>query len=172
MLRFEDSAPAGPPLPDGILAGTPAVAWSGRTVADMTAWDDIYLWLAGFQPGFCRPGQAGGVQLAGGGPVMKTGWYPFAIARDQALSYLTVRDLPDGGVELGAHVYGDHAGEAAAMLIRHLHAWDARGRDLPGDSFAYWPDGAIPHLPGRLVSAFRKRHGAVTITWPPGRTAS
>jgi hypothetical protein len=27
---------------------------------------------------------------------MKTGWYPFAIARDGALSYLTVRDLPDG----------------------------------------------------------------------------
>src|SRR5262249_38924165 len=29
MLRFEDGAPADPPLPDGILAGEPAVAWSG-----------------------------------------------------------------------------------------------------------------------------------------------
>jgi hypothetical protein len=28
---------------------------------------------------------------------MKTGWYPFAIARDGTLSYLAVRDLPDGG---------------------------------------------------------------------------
>ena len=62
----------------------------------MTPWSDLYLWLAGFQPGFWRLDQAGDPQLAGGGPVMKTGWYPFAIARNGALSYLTVRDLPAG----------------------------------------------------------------------------
>jgi protein-L-isoaspartate(D-aspartate) O-methyltransferase len=103
---------------------------------------------------------------------MKTGWYPFAVARDQALSYLTVRDLPDGGVELGAHAYGDHAEEAAAAMIRHLHAWDARGRDLPEDSFAFCLDGASARPPGRLETAFRKCHGTVTITWPPERAAS
>jgi protein-L-isoaspartate(D-aspartate) O-methyltransferase len=172
MLRFEDGAPADPPLPDDILAGEPTVAWSGLTAPDMTPWDDIYLWLAGFQPGFCRLDQGGGVQLAGGGPVMKTGWYPFAVAAGQALSYLTVRDLPDGGVEFGARAYGEQAEQAVARLVRHLHAWDARGRVLPEDSFAYWPDSAGLRPPGRLVSAFRKSRGTVTITWPPERTAS
>jgi protein-L-isoaspartate(D-aspartate) O-methyltransferase len=171
-LRFEDGAPAGPPLPDDVLAGDPAEAWSGLTIADMTPWSDIYLWLAGFEPGFCRLDQSGDLQLAGGGPVMKTGWYPFAIARDGALSYLAVRDLPGGGVEFGAHAYGDRAEQAAATLIRHLRAWDARGRDLPDDCFAFWPDGTTPCPPGRLVTAFRKRHGTVTITWPPERAAS
>ena len=172
-LRFEDGAPARPPLPDDVLASGPAEAWSGLTIADMTPWSDLYLWLAGFQPGFCRLDQAGDPQLAGGGPVMKTGWYPFAIALDGTLSYLTVRDLPDGGgVEFGAYAYGDRAEQATATLIRHLHAWDARGRNLPEDSFAYWPDGSTLHPPGLLATSFRKRRGTVTITWPPERTAS
>jgi protein-L-isoaspartate(D-aspartate) O-methyltransferase len=171
-LRFEDGAPAGPPLPDDVMDGDPVTAWSGLTIADMTPWSDVYLWLAGFEPGFCRLDQTGDPQLAGGGPVMKTGWYPFAIARDGTLSYLAVRDLPGGGVEFGAHAYGNHAEQAAATLIRHLHAWDARGRDLPEDSFAFWPDDGMLRPPGRLVTAFRKRHGTVTITWPPERAAS
>jgi protein-L-isoaspartate(D-aspartate) O-methyltransferase len=172
-LRFEDGAPAGPPLPDDVLDGDPVTSWSGLTIADMTAWSDVYLWLAGFEPGFCRLDQSGDPQLAGGGPVMKTGWYPFAIAREGTLSYLAVRDLPDGGgVEFGAHAYGDRSEQAAATLIRHLRAWDAHGRDLPEDSFAFWPDGASPRPPGQLVTAFRKRHGTVTITWPPERAAS
>jgi protein-L-isoaspartate(D-aspartate) O-methyltransferase len=36
LLRYEDGAPAEPPLPDGILAREPATAWSGLTIADMT----------------------------------------------------------------------------------------------------------------------------------------
>ena len=101
---------------------------------------------------------------------MKTGWYPFAIARDGALSYLTVRDLRDGsGVEFGAVAYGHYAAEAAAALVGHLRAWDARGRDLSEDAFAYWPDGTKPPLPDRLLSVFRKHHGAATITWPRQR---
>jgi protein-L-isoaspartate(D-aspartate) O-methyltransferase len=171
-LRFEDDSPAGPPLPDGILASEPAEAWSGLTIAEMTPWCDVYLWLAGFEPGFCRLDQAGDPQLAAGGPVMKTGWYPFAIARDGTLSYLTVRDLPGGGgVEFGALAYGTHANDAAATLIGHLHAWDARGRNLPQDAFTYWPNGTTPPLPDRLLSVFRKRHGAATITWPAERPA-
>jgi protein-L-isoaspartate(D-aspartate) O-methyltransferase len=166
-LRFEDGAPARPPLPDDILASDPAEAWSGITIADMTPWSDLYLWLAGFQPGFCRLDQAGDPQLAGDGPVMKTGWYPFAIASDGRLSYLTVRDLPDGsGIEFGALAYGRRADDAAAALIGHLRAWDARGRDLPPDAFTYRPDGITPSLPGTLLSVFRKRHGAAAITWP------
>lgn len=170
-LRYEDDPPAEPPLPSDILAGEPATAWSGLTIADMTPWSDVYLWLAGFAPGFCRLDQAGDPQLAGGGPVMKTGWYPFAVARDGTLSYLTVRDLPDGsGVEFGALAYGHRAAEAAAALVGHLRSWDARGRDLPQDAFTYWPDGTTPPLPDRLLSVFHKRHGTATITWPPERT--
>jgi protein-L-isoaspartate(D-aspartate) O-methyltransferase len=170
-LRFEDDAPVGPPLPDSILARDPATAWSGLTIANMTAWSDLYLWLAGFAPGFCRLDQADDPQLAGGGPVMKTGWFPFAIARDGVLSYLTVRDLPDGsGVEFGAVAYGDGAADAVAALVGHLRAWDARGRDLPQDAFAYWPEGTTPPLTGTLLSVFRKRHGSAVITWPPERT--
>jgi protein-L-isoaspartate(D-aspartate) O-methyltransferase len=172
-LRFEDDAPARPPLPDDILSSDPAEAWSGLTIADMTPWSDLYLWLAGFQRGFCRLDQAGDPQLAAGGPVMKTGWYPFAIARDGTLSYLTIRDLPGGsGVEFGALAYGRHAADDAAALIRHLRAWDARGRDLPQDAFTYWPDGTTPPLPDRLLSAFRKRHGSATITWPAQDSAA
>jgi protein-L-isoaspartate(D-aspartate) O-methyltransferase len=100
---------------------------------------------------------------------MKTGWYPFAIARDGTLSYLAVRDLPGGGVEFGAHAYGRHAAEAAGALVGHLRAWDTRGRNLSPDAFAYWPDGTTPPLSDRLLSVFRKRHGTATITWPPER---
>ena len=168
-LRFEDGAPARPPLPDDVLASGPAEAWSGLTIPDMTQWSDLYLWLA-TQPGFCRLDQAGDPQLAAGGPVMKVGWYPFAIARDGALSYLAVRDLPDGnGVEFGALAYGHHADDAAATLIGHLRAWDARGRNLPQDAFAYWPDGTTPPSQDGLISVFHKRHGTTTIAWPAER---
>lgn len=102
---------------------------------------------------------------------MKTGWYPFAVARNGTLSYLTVRDLLDGsGVEFGALAYGHHAAEAAAALVSGLSAWDARGRNLPQDAFSYWPDGTKPLLPNRLLSVFPKRYGTATITWPPERT--
>jgi protein-L-isoaspartate(D-aspartate) O-methyltransferase len=157
-------------LPDDILASEPATAWSGLTIADMTPWSDVYLWLAGFAPGFCRLDQTGDPQLAGGGPVMKTGWYPFAIARSGTLSYLTVRDLPDGrGVEFGAIAYGHRAAQAAATLVSHLRAWDDRGRDLLQDAFTYWPGGATPPIPDSLLSVFPKRHGTATIAWPPER---
>jgi protein-L-isoaspartate(D-aspartate) O-methyltransferase len=138
----------------------------------MTPWSDLYLWLAGFAPGFCRLDQTDDPQLAGGGPVMRTGWYPFAIAHDGTLCYLTVRDLPDGsGVEFGALAYGHCATEAAAALVGHLHAWDARGRNLPEDAFTYWPNGTAPPLPDRLLSVFRRRRGSATITWPAERPA-
>jgi protein-L-isoaspartate(D-aspartate) O-methyltransferase len=172
-LRYEDDAPAGPPLPGDILASEPVTAWSGLTIADMTPWSDVYLWLAGFAPGFCRLDQADDPQLAGGGPVMKVGWYPFAIARNGTLSYLTVRDLPGGGVvEFGALAYGNRAAEAAATLIGHLRAWDVRGRNLPQDAFTYWPDGTTPQLPDSLLSVCPKRHGSATITWPPEPTGA
>ena len=169
-LRYENDVPAEPPLPSDILASEPVTAWSGLTIADMTPWSDIYLWLAVFAPGFCRLDQAGDPHLAGGGPVMKTGWYPFAIARSGTLSYLTVRDLPDGsGVEFGTVAYGHRTAQAAATLISHLRAWDARGRDLPQDAFTYWPDGATPPIPDRLLSVFPRRQGTATITWPAER---
>lgn len=172
VLRFEDGAPERPPLPTDVLVGDPAVEWSGLSIGDRVPWSDYYLWLAGFQPGFCRLDQADGVQLADGGPVMKTGWFPFAVANDQTLSYLTVRDLPDGsGVEFGACAYGEHAREAAGALIRHLRAWDSRGRDLPQDAFSYWPDRTVLKQPGQVLSVFPKRRGSAAVIWPPARQA-
>lgn len=172
-LRFEDGAPAAPPVDAGVLAGQPVTSWSGLTVPDQeTAWSDFYLWLASRQEGFCRLDQDGGPQLADGGPAMRTGWFPFAVALDGSLSYLTVRGTPEGGFEFGAVAYGDSAGEAAAALTRHLHAWDARGRDLPGNAFAYWPGDRTPELPAdRAVSVFRKHRGTLTATWEPERAA-
>jgi len=171
LLRFEDSPPPEPPLLENSLASEPAAAWSGLTIADMTSWEDIYLWLAGFQPGFCRLDQANGTRLAAGGPVMRTGWFPFAIARDGTLSYLTVRQLPGtGDLEFGALAYGPNADTAAATLIGHLHQWDARGRALPPGAFAYWPAATQLERPGaQKVSVFPKRHGTATITWPDPR---
>jgi protein-L-isoaspartate(D-aspartate) O-methyltransferase len=75
-------------------------------------------------------------------------------------------------VEFGAVAYGQHTVHAAAALISHVRAWDARGRALPQDAFTYWPDGTAPPLPDRLLSVFRKRHGTATITWPPQRTCN
>lgn len=166
VLRFEDDVPAQPPLPDSVLTEKPVEAWSGLTIPDETAWSDLYLWLSGFEPGFCRLDQDGEPRLAGGGPVMKTGWFPFAIAHDGTLSYITTRDLPGGGLEFGAYAYGSRADDAAAALVRHLRGWDARGRDLPGDAFAYWPSGTTPPPSDSLTSSWRKRRGLVTITWP------
>jgi protein-L-isoaspartate(D-aspartate) O-methyltransferase len=117
-----------------------AGAWSGLTIPHQTAWSDLYLWLSALQPGFCRLDQISGPQLARGGPVMKTGWFPFAIAHQGTLSYVTTRDLPDGtGSELGAIAYGHRSAEAVATLVRHLKAWDAFGRNLPQDAFVRCP---------------------------------
>jgi hypothetical protein len=40
-------------------------------------------------------------------------------------------------------------------------------RDIPADAFAYWPAGTDVPQPGDLTAVFRKRHGTVTVTWPP-----
>jgi protein-L-isoaspartate(D-aspartate) O-methyltransferase len=66
-----------------------------------------------------------------------------------------------------ARAFGPHAAAAACALIAQVAAWDARGRAIPGNAFAYWPAGTEIPLLGDRVGVFRKRHGIVTLTWPP-----
>ncbi|WP_322751645.1 MULTISPECIES: hypothetical protein [unclassified Frankia] len=76
--------------------------------------------------------------------------------------------LPGAEREFGARGYGPHAAEAVEALVAQIKAWDAHGREIPGDAFAYWPVGsAIPSSCDASVCRFRKSHGTATITWPP-----
>jgi hypothetical protein len=66
---------------------------------------------------------------------------------------------------------------AARLLAEHraakIAAWDAHGRAIPSDAFAYWPACTVIPPLGDLVGVFRKRHGTVTVTWPhSGRPAT
>jgi hypothetical protein len=60
---------------------------------------------------------------------------------------------------------------AARLLAEHraakIAAWDAHGRAIPSDAFAYWPACTVIPPLGDLVGVFRKRHGTVTVTCPP-----
>jgi protein-L-isoaspartate(D-aspartate) O-methyltransferase len=104
---------------------------------------------------------------------MKAAWHSFTIAYSGALSYLTVRNLPDGrSVEFDAMAYGYHAAQAAASLVSHLRTWDDRGGDPPQDAFTYWPGGTPHPIPVSLLSVFPKRHGTATIAWPPKQTGA
>lgn len=66
---------------------------------------------------------------------------------------------------------GDFANcHEARLLAEHraakLAAWDAHGRAIPSDAFAYWPACTVIPPLGDLVGVFRKRHGTVTVTCP------
>ena len=75
--------------------------------------------------------------------------------------------VPGAEFEFGARAFGPHADAAAEALIAQIAAWDACGRAIPADAFAYWPAGTEIPLLGNLVGVFPKRHGTVTVTWPP-----
>ena len=74
--------------------------------------------------------------------------------------------IPGAEFEFGARAFGPHAAAAAEALTAQIAAWDARGRAVTGDAFAYWPAGTEIPPPGELTGVFRKRHGTVTVTWP------
>jgi hypothetical protein len=60
-----------------------------------------------------------------------------------------------------------------AKLTGHVRSWDRHGRNLPGDAFSYYPRGTAAPPPGdHTVSAFRRPHGTLTITWPPALNAA
>jgi protein-L-isoaspartate(D-aspartate) O-methyltransferase len=166
LLQFEDAAPAHAILDDGIANASPLITWSGVTVANATPFDDLYLWLGGQAPGFCKTTTAPDSRLPGD-PERPGRRYPVAILHDGSLACLVTRRLPDGDHEYGAHAYGPHAEEAAAELIGHVRSWDRHRRNLAADAFAYYPAGMTALSAGdRTVSAFRRRHGTLTVTWP------
>ncbi|SDI20239.1 protein-L-isoaspartate(D-aspartate) O-methyltransferase [Sinosporangium album] len=165
-LRFDDGTPDDPGLLDGVLATERSEVWSGVTIKNGVSFADLYLWFAGFLPGFCRLAAQEGTELA---QERKT-WFPFAGVHGDSFAYLSVRPALEGaGVEFGARAYGPHGQEAAAAMVEQIQAWDARARNRPEPMFAYWPTGsnAPTHLPDGTAT-FNKAHGLVTISWPTG----
>jgi protein-L-isoaspartate(D-aspartate) O-methyltransferase len=168
ILRFEDSLSGTLTLPDGILSSEPADAWTAVTIANMAALPDLFLWCAGFVPGFCKVtaenDTRGWMRLGN-----RLARFSCGCAEHDSFAFLTTRGLADDTIELGARGYGPHASDLAGRIATQITAWDRHGRDVPGDAFAYWPAGTRLHaLPGK-VAAFRKALGTVTITWPASR---
>jgi protein-L-isoaspartate(D-aspartate) O-methyltransferase len=172
LVQFEDAEPAHAVLSDGVANDSPLITWSRVTVQNATPFDDLYLWLAGQAPGFCKITTGPDSRLPGD-PDRPGTRYPVAILHADSLACLVSRRLPDGDHEFGAHAYGLHAEAAAAELIDHVRWWDRHRRNLPGEAFSYYPRGTTPPPPGdRTVSAFRRRHGTLTITWPTALTVA
>jgi protein-L-isoaspartate(D-aspartate) O-methyltransferase len=167
VLRFEETGLDSPGLLDRALFSEPVTAWSGVSIADQAGFEDLHLWLAGFLPGFCRIDAGDSTALPAA--EANRSWFGFGGVLGDSLSVMTTRKtgMPGAEWEFGARGYGPHATDAAGALIAQIAGWDARGRAIPQDAFAYWPSGTeIPAL-GDLVSVFGKRYGTVTITWPP-----
>jgi protein-L-isoaspartate(D-aspartate) O-methyltransferase len=166
-LLFDETELDDPRLLTGALDHGPVQAWSGLTIPAQVDFADLHLWLAGFLPGFCRVEAGPGTPMAAEG-VCRT-WFPFGGVLGDSLCVMELRDsdLPGTEREFGARGYGPHAGEAAEALVTQIKAWDAHGRQLPGDAFAYWPAGTTISSSNALVCQFRKTHGTATIAWPP-----
>jgi protein-L-isoaspartate(D-aspartate) O-methyltransferase len=154
-------------LLDRALWSGPVTSWSGLTIAEQVGFEDLQLWLAGFLPGFCRVD-------ATDSPVLPADeanrtWFGFGGVLGDSFSVMAVRKTGVAGAEyeFGTTGFGPHAAAAGEALISQVAAWDARGRAIPQDAFAYWPAGTpIPPV-GDMVATWRKRHGTVTATWPP-----
>ncbi len=168
-LRFGDETkPENPGLLRGALETGPVTAWSGITIARGVGFEDLQLWLAGgFLPGFCRI-DASDSQALPAADGNKT-WFGFGGVLGDSFSVMAMRKtgIPGCEFEFGARAFGPHAAAAAEALITQTAAWDARGRAIPADAFAYWPAGTGIPLLGDLAGVFPKRHGTVTVTWPP-----
>ena len=168
VLRLGDETePENPRALDGALETGPVTMWSGLTIATGVGFEDLQLWLAGGAlPGFCRiDGSDSRALSAAEGN--KT-WFGFGGVLGDSFSVMAMRKTGVAGAEFefGARAFGPHAQAAAEALITQIAAWDARGRAIPGDAFAYWPAGTeIPPL-GDRVGVFRKRHGTVTVAFP------
>jgi len=165
-LRFDQSLPDAPSQLEGALASGPVTEWSGVTIPNATSFEDLHLWLASFLPGFCKVGAGKGTALASLG--VSRGWFPYGAAHGDSFCYQASRRLGGDGqieFEFGAGGYGPRAANVAAAFNDQVRHWDASGRDLPGDAFAFWPAGTeIPDMPGP-VSVFPKAHGTVTVSW-------
>jgi protein-L-isoaspartate(D-aspartate) O-methyltransferase len=166
-LLFGETELDDPSLLAGVLESAPVRAWSGLTIPDQVDFADLHLWLAGFLPGFCRVEAGPGTPMAAEG-VCRT-WFPFGGVIGDSFCVMELREtgLPGAEYEFGARGYGPHAVEAAEALVAQIKDWDAHGREIPGDAFAYWPAGTTVPLPGDApMCLYRKGHGTATITWP------
>lgn len=164
-LLFDDE-PEEPSDLGAVLASDPVHAWTGLTIGRQVSFADLYLWLAGFLPGFCRVDAGEGTALRAEG-TRKT-WFPFGGALGDSLTLLELRPTGTQSAEheFGARGYGPRAHLAADVLAAEITKWDAHGRDIPDDGFGYWPAPAVPSPGDEPTSVFPKTHGAVTITWP------
>jgi protein-L-isoaspartate(D-aspartate) O-methyltransferase len=166
-LRFDQGFPADPGLLDGALATEQVSEWSGVTIGHQVSFADLNLWLGAFLPGFCRVAASEGTELHAEG--QNKAWFPVGGVRGDSFACLALRKLDGTGplrYEFGAKAYGPHAPEAAGALVAEVRAWDAAGRDLAQDAFAFWPGGtALPPLPP-ATAVFPKAHGTVTAQWP------
>jgi protein-L-isoaspartate(D-aspartate) O-methyltransferase len=164
-LRLGDQTDlADPAQLDTALHGEPVTAWSGLTIPAQVGFEDLQLWTAGFLPGFCRIDSTDSAVLPSA-EANRT-WFGFGAIVGDSFCVLANRKTTVVGAEyeFGATGFGPHAGAAADAFIEQVAAWDARGRAIPDDAYAFWP-AQVPSL-GDRVSVFRKRHGTVTITWP------
>jgi protein-L-isoaspartate(D-aspartate) O-methyltransferase len=168
-LRLGDGTePENPGLLDGALAAEPVTVWSGLTIAKGAGFEDLQLWLAGgFLPGFCRV-DASDSQALPAAEANKT-WFGFGGVLGDSFSVMAMRKtgIPGAEFEFGARAFGPHAAAAAEALITQTAAWDARGRAIPGDAFAYWPVGTEILPLSDLTGVFPKLHGTATVSWPP-----
>lgn len=167
-LRFDGDVPQDMSLLDGVLAIERTEVWSGVTIEHGVSFADLYLWFAGFLPGFCKLAADEGTELA----AERKSWFPFGAVRGDSFAYLAVRpDLDGGGVEFGARAYGAHGKQAATALVEQTQAWDRRARGGPAPTFAYWPTGTNRPPSDESTAVLEKTHGVVTISWPSALTA-
>ena len=175
QVTLEDTAPAETIRLDAITGTGPLVTWSGVTIPHATSFADLYLWLGGSEPGFCKVATGEGARLPAD-PEPPGTRFPVGIAAEGSLACLVTRKLPSTDHEFGVHAYGPTPGTATDRLISGIHAWERhrhnRYEDLSGDAFAWYPSGTTPPAPNsRPMSVFRKLTGTLVITWPPARPA-
>ncbi|MFG2042126.1 methyltransferase, FxLD system [Dactylosporangium sp. NPDC048998] len=165
-LRFDAGTPEDVHLLTGVLGTERTEVWSGVTVAGSESFADLYLWFAGFLPGFCLLKADEGTELAA-----ERGWFPFGVVRGDSFAYFAFRRTGDDArSELGARAYGPHGKDAAAAMAEQIQAWDQHARRGPAPTFAYWPAGTSPGVGSGGMSAnvavLDKTHGLLTISWP------
>ena len=168
-LRFDQTAPDDLSVLEGVLERGPVQAWSGITIPEQVGFENLHLWLASFLPGFCRVDASKSVALPD--EEANKNWFGFGGVLGDSFAVMELRKtgVPGAEFEFGVRAFGPHADAAAESLIAQITDWDTYGRDLPGDAFAYWPNGTeIPDL-GSTIGRFRKTNGTATIAWPASK---
>ena len=122
LMRSEDLSFGDPPLPWDLLADGPVTAWSGITIANMTSFADLYLWLGAFADGACKITAEDGNRLPG--DPSRPSRYPAAVIHDGSLACLISRKLSDADSEFGACAYELRAAQG---LTRFCCATSATG---------------------------------------------